>query len=279
MTQDSGRTPHPEGAASAAMPTDGAPATPETDLESFADVAAGLFGQRLPLARGYAEILADTGVSYGLVGPREVPRLWERHLLNCAVITDEFEMGSRLIDLGSGAGLPGLVIAIRRPDLEVHLVEPMLRRTNWLTVAVAELGLTNVTVHRGRAEDVAGVLTAPVVTARAVARLDKLAGWAVPLLEVQGRVVAMKGSSAHEELAETRAALVRLGLTEGVVSEHGSAVLETPVLTVDLRFGDRHAGRGRAAKERPTRRARRESANQRSRGDAGGRGPGAARRS
>lgn len=144
--------------------------------------AAAVFGERLPIATAFVAILADTGVSHGLIGPREVPRLWDRHVLNCAVIEDAFPSGAMVIDVGSGAGLPGLALAITRSDLDVHLVEPMLRRTKWLSETVAALHLDNVTVHRGRAEEFAGVLSAPWVTARAVARLDKLARWCVPLL-------------------------------------------------------------------------------------------------
>ena len=199
--------------------------------------AAAVFGDRLPLAVRFAEILADTGVSHGLIGPREVPRLWERHVLNCAVVADAFAQDARLIDVGSGAGLPGIALAIVRPDLEVHLVEPMLRRTQWLSDVVFGLGLdAAVAVHRGRAEELAGTLSAPYVTARAVARLDKLARWCVPLLEPAGTLVAMKGRSAAEELAADRPALLRLGLVDALVREHGGDVLEEPVLTVDLRF-------------------------------------------
>ena len=190
----------------------------------------------MPSALRFVEVLADTGVSHGLIGPREVPRLWDRHVLNCAVIADAFPLGARLVDVGSGAGLPGVALAIVRPDLDVHLVEPMLRRTQWLSDVVADLGIENVTVHRGRAEDLPGTLSAPWVTARAVARLDKLARWCVPLLETGGTLVAMKGRSAATELEEDRRALQRLGLVSAVVSEHGGAVLEEPVLTVDLRF-------------------------------------------
>ena len=239
-----------------AAPIASAPAAPEG--------AAGVFGDRMPLAEQFAGILADTGVSHGLIGPREVPRLWERHLLNCAVIADAFPREARLIDVGSGAGLPGVVLAIVRPDLEVHLVEPMLRRTQWLDAVVAELGLDSVTVHRGRAEEFAGVLAAPFVTARAVARLDKLARWCVPLLEAQGVLVAMKGRSAATELDEDRKGLERLGLTDAVVTEHSSALLEESVLTVDLRFApratrakDARTERGRSPKQaRTARKAR-----------------------
>lgn len=202
----------------------------------------------MPLAVRFAEILADTGVSHGLIGPREVPRLWERHVLNCAVVADAFPTGARLVDVGSGAGLPGVALAIVRPDLEVHLVEPMLRRTEWLSGVVTELGLDAVTVHRGRAEELAGVVAAPFVTARAVARLDKLARWCVPLLEPGGTLVAMKGRSAAEELEQDRRALERLGLVDAVVSEHGGDLLEEPVRTVDLRFEPRTPARGRGTK-------------------------------
>jgi 16S rRNA (guanine527-N7)-methyltransferase len=190
----------------------------------------------MPLALRFAEVLADTGVSHGLIGPREVPRLWERHLLNCAVVADAFPAGARLVDVGSGAGLPGVALAVVRPDLDVHLVEPMLRRTQWLSGVVVDLGLDNVAVHRGRAEELVGEVSAPWVTARAVARLDKLARWCVPLLEPGGTLVAMKGRSAATELEEDRRRLQRLGLASAVVSEHGADVLDEPVLTVDLRF-------------------------------------------
>jgi 16S rRNA (guanine527-N7)-methyltransferase len=213
-----------------------------------------VFGERLGLAVRFAEMLADTGVSHGLIGPREVPRLWERHVLNCAVIQDAFPVGSRLVDVGSGAGLPGVALSIARPDLEVHLVEPMLRRTQWLEDVVEELDVGTVTVHRGRAEELAGSLSAPFVTARAVARLDKLARWCVPLLERGGTLVAMKGRSAREELEEDRGALDRLGLVDAVVVEHGGGLLDDPVLTVDLRFEPRRPARGTKPSSAKTRR-------------------------
>jgi 16S rRNA (guanine527-N7)-methyltransferase len=203
--------------------------------------AAGVFGQRFALAEAFAAMLADTGVRHGLIGPREVPRLWERHILNCAVVSDAYPQDARLIDVGSGAGLPGVALAVVRPDLDVHLIEPMLRRTTWLDGVVRDLSLDNVTVHRGRAEDMVGVLSAPFVTARAVARLDKLAPWCVPMLDQDGALIAMKGRTAVAELAEDRPTLDRLGLVEATVVEHGTDVLDEPVLTVDLRFGRRRS--------------------------------------
>lgn len=218
--------------------------------------AAAVFGERLPIASAFVAILADTGVSHGLIGPREVPRLWDRHVLNCAVIEDAFPSGAMVIDVGSGAGLPGLALAITRSDLDVHLVEPMLRRTKWLSETVAALHLDNVTVHRGRAEEFAGVLSAPWVTARAVARLDKLARWCVPLLGDEGTLVAMKGRTAAAELAQDRPALTTLGLLDATVTEHGGAVLEKPVLSVDLVFCPRGGTAHRPHASRRVRKAR-----------------------
>lgn len=190
------------------------------------------------MAIRYAALLADSGVSRGLIGPRETPRLWDRHLLNCAVAESVLPYRTRLIDVGSGAGLPGLVLAIARPDLEVRLVEPMLRRTTWLEQAVTELGLTNVTVHRGRAQELWGRLRAPVVTARAVARLGELASWSLPLLEPHGRLLALKGESATEELAADEAILRGLGVQEARVIVVGEDLLETPTRLIELTIGE-----------------------------------------
>lgn len=201
--------------------------------------ARRVFGGRLARAEDFAAILADTGVSHGLIGPREVPILWERHILNCAVIEDAFSRDARVVDVGSGAGLPGVAVAIARPDLDLHLVEPMLRRTQWLESTVADLGLDNVTVHRGRAEELHGSLEGSYVTARAVARLDKLARWCLPLTAPGGTMVAMKGRSAQEELEAATKALRRLGVVASRISAHGTEVLAEPTLTVDCTTGPR----------------------------------------
>ena len=213
--------------------------------------AAAVFGDRLGLGERFAEILADTGVSHGLIGPREVPILWDRHILNCAVAQDSFPQGAAVVDVGSGAGLPGLALAIARPDLELHLVEPMLRRTTWLSDTIAQLGLDNCTVHRGRAEEFDGVLRLPWATARAVARLDKLARWTFPLLTEGGTLVALKGSSAQAELEAATPVLRRLGMTGATVREHGADLLEVATLTLEITVG---AGVGRPKKDRRKRR-------------------------
>ena len=201
--------------------------------------AAQVFGDRLALAERFTALLADSGVSHGLIGPREVPRIWERHVLNCAVIHPAIPPGQMVIDVGSGAGLPGLALAIARADLDVHLVEPMLRRTNWLAMAVAELGLSNVSVHRGRADEFWGTLSAPVVTARAVARLAELAGWCLPLLLPGGSLLALKGSRAAEELESDRGALRRLGSVDEVIERYGNGVVDPETTVLRVVLGDR----------------------------------------
>lgn len=199
--------------------------------------AAEIFGNRLPLAEQYAQILADTGVSHGLIGPRETARLWDRHLLNCGIVESVLPHRTRLIDIGSGAGLPGLVLAIARPDLDVVLIEPMLRRTTWLENTVTELGLGNVQVLRGKAQDYWGKVRAPVVTARAVARLADLSAWCLPLLDGDGRLLALKGETAARELAEDEHAVRRAGAISGSVVLVGEEILPEPTRLIDIRIG------------------------------------------
>jgi len=210
-----------------------------------------VFGDRLAMAEKFTAILADTGVSHGLIGPREIPRLWERHVLNCAVIHPAIPSDQMVIDVGSGAGLPGLALAIARPDLDLHLIEPMLRRTNWLSMTVDELGLTNVTVHRGRAEEFAGVLRAPVVTARAVARLSELARWCLPLLLPRGSLLAIKGLSVAEEVESDRAVLRRLGAIDEVIESFGIGILDPETTVLRVVMGDRPVRRGGSKKSKP----------------------------
>jgi 16S rRNA (guanine527-N7)-methyltransferase len=214
--------------------------------------AVQVFGERLALAERFTAILTDSGVSHGLIGPREVPRLWERHVLNCAVIHPAIAPGQMVIDVGSGAGLPGLVLAIARPDLDLHLVEPKLRRTNWLSMAVAELGLTNVVVHRGRAEQFRGILSAPVVTARAVARLSELATWCLPLLMPGGSLLAIKGLSVGEEVDADRATLRRLGAVDEVIETFGGGILDQETTVLRVVMGDRPVHRAVVKKRKST---------------------------
>jgi len=199
--------------------------------------AQGVFGVRLKLAEAYARLLASEGELRGLIGPREVPRLWQRHLLNCAVVAEAIPVGSTVADVGSCAGLPGLVLAIRRPDLKLSLIEPMTRRTDFLREAVDSLGLENVVVVRGRAEDLArsDPQRFDVVTSRAVAPLDRLARWSLPLADHGGIVLAMKGSSAATEISRHCSVVRRCGGTPPELLEVGIGILETPVMLI--RFG------------------------------------------
>lgn len=204
------------------------------ETPSAPDVAQRVFSDALPIAVAYADLLATEGIVRGLIGPREVPRLWDRHLLNCAVVTDAVEAGAEVCDIGSGAGLPGLVMAIRRPDLQVTLVEPLLRRTTFLHEAVAALGLTNVVVRRGRAEELHGSLQFDVVTSRAVAPLDRLSRWSLPLVRSGGSFLAMKGSSAEAEVATAgRVITQERGHVDGVI-ELGADILDPPVRVVRI---------------------------------------------
>jgi 16S rRNA (guanine527-N7)-methyltransferase len=213
--------------------------------------AAGeVFGERLPDAVRYAELLAETGVRRGLIGPREVPRLWERHLLNCAVLSEVVPSGVTVCDVGSGAGLPGIPLALVRPDLRITLLEPLLRRTTFLSEVVELLGLEDqVEVVRGRAEEVLNTLPpVHVVTARAVAPLDRLAGWGVPLLRPYGEMLALKGDSAEEELKAARGALAKLGVVRTSVLHAGVGVVDPPSTVVRVEVGESPGGVRFAAK-------------------------------
>jgi 16S rRNA (guanine527-N7)-methyltransferase len=193
---------------------------------------------RGPVLTEFTEVLAGPGVERGLIGPREVPRLWTRHVLNCAVVAEPgtglVPEGSTVGDVGSGAGLPGLVWAIARPDVRMVLVEPLLRRSTFLQEAVTSLGLqAQVTVWRGRAEDAAGgIPTLDVVTARAVAPLPRLLGWTVPLLRPGGRLLALKGENAAAEVAEAADAIAQWHLHDVRVERVGGEFLETPTTVI-----------------------------------------------
>ena len=199
--------------------------------------AEKIFGSRLELAERYVEHLATSGIERGLLGPREVPRLWSRHVLNCAVVADLIDENARVADVGSGAGLPGLCLAIARPDLQLTLIEPLERRVIWLNEVVEDLGLDNVTVIRGRAEQVVDDVEADVVTARAVSALATLAGLTIPLLKGQGIVLAIKGRSAEEEIQKAAKAIRKLGGKETSILTAGEELLEEHTTVVRIRVG------------------------------------------
>jgi 16S rRNA (guanine527-N7)-methyltransferase len=220
------------------------------------EVADAVFGPRLDLAKRYAELLAGAGVERGLLGPHEIDRIWERHLLNCGVVAELLEPGERVADIGSGAGLPGLALAIAEPSLRVTLIESLQRRTEFLRMAVAALEL-DVEVVRGRAEDVGvrqSVSDVDAVTSRAVAALDKVTRWSLPLLKPGGRMLAIKGERAATEVQEHRRVMTALGATDARVVECGVKYLSPPTTVVVAR-------RGKAAPVRgvPRRRSKRES--------------------
>lgn len=196
-----------------------------------------VFGQATGTACRYASLLAERGTSRGLLGPREIPRLWDRHILNCAAIAELVPPRCELVDIGSGAGLPGIVLAILLPGVRVVLLEPMLRRTVFLSECVSELGLGNVTVCRGRAEEMAGVLRADVATARAVAPLGRLAELATGVVRPGGLVLAMKGQEAVAELAGADAALRGLGVRGAEIVTAGHGIVEPPATVIRFLSG------------------------------------------
>ncbi len=197
-----------------------------------------MFGERLPLAERFAALLAGPGVVRGVIGPDEGARIWTRHLLNSAAVSELFGAGQRIVDVGSGAGLPGLAIAVRRPDVRVDLVETLHRRVDFLTSTVDELGLAEqVRVVRGRAEDgetVSAVGRADWVTARAVAPLDRLVRWCLPLAVPSGRLALIKGASAADELERHRSAVRRAGGHRAQVVRCGEGLLEPAVTVVTI---------------------------------------------
>jgi 16S rRNA (guanine527-N7)-methyltransferase len=219
------------------------------------DAAGSVFGPRLDLARHYAELLAGIGVEWGLLGPREVSRIWERHLLNCGVIVELMEPGERVVDIGSGAGLPGLPLLIAEPRLRIVLVESLLRRSEFLRRVVGELGL-EAEVVRGRAEDPwvrESIGGCDVVVSRAVAALDQVTRWSLPLLRPGGRMVAMKGERAPDEIREHRRGMTALGAADVRVVQCGANYLSPPATVVVAKRGMKAP-----AGSRPRRRSNRE---------------------
>ncbi len=199
--------------------------------------AREIFGDRLALAERYVALLVGPGTERGLIGPREVGRVWERHIMNCAAVAELIPSPSTLVDIGSGAGLPGVVLGILLPRVSVTLVEPLLRRSVFLEECVAELRLTNVVVIRARAEELVGKVSADVVTARAVAPLNRLAGWAAGLVRPGGTILALKGEQADRELREARNTLRSLGLGQAEILTVGRDKVNPETVVVRIVAG------------------------------------------
>jgi len=195
-------------------------------LEQEPAAAAVLFGDRIDLARSFTGELARRGEELGLIGPLELPRLWTRHILNSALLAPLLFPDGRVADVGSGAGLPGLVLAIARPDVTFTLIEPMERRCDWLNAEAERLGLDNVTVLRGRAEDVADSVVVDQVTARAVSALSKLIPLTEPLVRSGGQLILMKGARVDDEIEKARKVILRKRLADVEVLELGDGVVD-----------------------------------------------------
>ena len=203
------------------------------------EVAHAVFGARLDLAQQYAELLAGPAVEWGILGPHEIDRIWDRHLLNCGAVAELLQPGERVADIGSGGGLPGLPLVIVKPELRIVLVESLLRRTEFLRMAVTELGL-DVEVVRGRAEDPAvrsSIGVRDTVVSRAVAPLDKVTRWSFALLRPGGRMLAIKGERAPDEVREHRRVMAALGATDARVVQCGVNYLSPPTTVVVARRG------------------------------------------
>lgn len=260
----------PEGAAarkSTAASWPGPDPGPLAELEARSDPgmqaepagAAAVFGDRIEAARTYAALLAGAGVERGLIGPREASRLWTRHILNCAAMAELVPDGARVVDIGSGAGLPGIPLALARPDLRMDLVESLQRRATFLQEAVDGLGLADrCRVIRARAEEAEPqVGGADVVTARAVAPLARLCAWAAPLLRPEGILLALKGETASDEVRRDRAAVRRSGIADLDVVRVGAEVPGGPVTVVT---GRRAVGRAGGAESKAPRASGRRAA-------------------
>lgn len=193
-----------------------------------------VFGAGIDQARAYFAALVSDSDTLGLLGPREKPKLWSRHILNSAVVSELVPDGSLVADVGSGAGLPGIPMAIAKPNSYFTLIEPMERRSDWLRKTVTDLGLTNVRVMRARAEEIGEIFDQ--VTARAVSALPKLLKLTVPLTRAGGEILALKGSKAVEEIQESQKLVKKLGIESFEVIQVGVGLLPEPTSVVRVRL-------------------------------------------
>lgn len=207
-------------------------------LEIEPTAALTLAGDRIDVLRAFAADLAARGEELGLIGPLELPRLWTRHLLNSAVLAPLLKEGGSVADIGTGGGMPGLVLSIIRPDVEFFLIEPMERRCAWLNEQIESLGLTNVTVKRGRAEEYHGAFEVDQVTARAVTALSKLVPLTAPLLEDGGEMLFLKGASIHNEIDAAKKALKKYRVRDIAVEELGQDLLAESTRVFRARVGN-----------------------------------------
>ena len=200
-------------------------------FEAEPESAKAIFGPQIEKARAFAQKLANDSDDLGLLGPRELDKIWSRHILNSAVVAETVNPGDHVADVGSGAGLPGIPMAIALPEAQFVLIEPMERRSTWMLEVIQQLGLTNVEVRRARAEEVLD-LKFDVVTARAVAALDKLLRLTVPLLKPGGSLIALKGSKAAEEIEAAKKLQKKLGIASFEIQICGEKFLAEPTSVV-----------------------------------------------
>lgn len=210
---------------------------PMTDLSALEIPPAGteeFFGAAYPAAQRYAQHLATTGIEWGLIGPREIDRLWTRHILNCAVVAEFIDDSDVVGDVGSGAGLPGIPIALLRPEAQVVLIEPMERRVEWLKMVVDDLGLDNVRIVRARVEELVDEEMFTVVTSRAVKAMTTLIEWTHEVMGPEGRILALKGASVEAELAKTKKLLKRYRLSQPEIHIVDGGILDVPSRVVEI---------------------------------------------
>jgi len=217
--------------------TDPADAQLSRQQDWIVDATEVIYGEHVDVAERFVEHLVTTGIEWGLLGPREVPRIWDRHVLNCAVIQELLPKGALVADVGSGAGLPGLAVAIVRSDVQFILIEPLERRVDWLNMVIEDLKLENVDVIRARSEQVVDTVDVDVVTARAVSAMKSLVPITVPLLHGHGELLALKGRSAQTELDKAQKVLRKYKTNTAEVLTVGDELLEVPTTVVRLTYG------------------------------------------